>query len=171
MNANQSPPPSSSFRVGHGYDAHRLVAGRALVVGGVAIDWHLGLDGHSDADVLLHAICDACLGAAGLGDLGEHFPSSQAQHQDADSRAIARRVQRMLADARWRVHNIDCTIVAQRPEMAPHIPRMRQRIADDLAIAVEQVNVKATTTDGLGFCGREQGIAAHAVALLRRDDS
>ena len=154
------------MRIGNGYDVHPLVENRPLIIGGVTIDWHVGLAGHSDGDVLLHAICDACIGAAGLGDLGKHFPPSDAQYKDADSRTLLRQVQKMLAAENWRVVNIDCIVVAQRPKLAPHILPMRENIAADLAMDAGQVNVKATTTDGLGFCGREQGVAAYAVVLI-----
>ena len=154
------------MRIGNGYDVHQLVENRPLIIGGVTIDWHVGLAGHSDGDVLLHAICDACIGAAGLGDLGKHFPPSDAQYKDADSRTLLRQVQKMLAAENWRVVNIDCIVVAQRPKLAPHILPMRENIAADLAMDAGQVNVKATTTDGLGFCGREQGVAAYAVVLI-----
>ena len=154
------------MRIGNGYDVHRLVGNRPLIIGGVNIEWHLGLEGHSDADVLLHAICDACLGAAGKGDIGRHFPASDARHKDADSRAFVRHLRQMLADDAWRVVNLDCIIVAQRPNLSPYLPQMEANIADDLGLATESVNVKATTTEGLGFCGKEQGIAAYAVALL-----
>ncbi len=158
------------MRIGNGYDVHQLVENRPLIIGGVTIDWHLGLAGHSDGDVLLHALCDACIGAAGLGDLGKHFPPSDAQYKDADSRTFVRQVQNKLAADNWRVVNLDCIVVAQRPKLAPYISQMRENIAGDLAIDAGQVNVKATTTEGLGFCGREQGIAAHAVVLLQRLD-
>ena len=154
------------MRIGNGYDVHRLVGNRPLIIGGVNIEWHLGLEGHSDADVLLHAICDACLGAAGKGDIGRHFPASDARHKDADSRTFVRHLRQMLADDAWRVVNLDCIIVAQRPNLSPYLPQMEANIADDLGLATESVNVKATTTEGLGFCGKEQGIAAYAVALL-----
>ena len=154
------------MRIGNGYDVHPLVENRPLIIGGVTIDWHVGLAGHSDGDVLLHAICDACIGAAGLGDLGKHFPPSDAQYKDADSRTLLRQVQKMLAAENWRVVNIDCIVVAQRPKLAPHILPMRENIAADLAMDAGQVNVKATTTEGLGFCGREQGVAAYAVVLI-----
>jgi len=154
------------MRIGHGVDAHRLVDGRALIIGGVTIDWPRGLKGHSDADVLLHAVCDACLGAAGLGDIGRHFPPSDPAFAGADSRDLLRRVRRMLESRGWRARNIDCTVIAERPKLAAHTAAMARHIADDLGIAAAQVNVKATTTDGLGLCGREEGIAAMAVALL-----
>lgn len=158
------------MRIGNGYDVHPLVENRPLIIGGVSIDWHLGLAGHSDGDVLLHAICDACIGAAGLGDLGRHFPPSDAQYKDADSRTFVRQVRQLLAAENWQVVNLDCIVVAQRPKLAPYIPQMREHIIGDLEIDAGRVNVKATTTEGLGFCGREQGIAAYAVVLLEQPE-
>jgi len=154
------------MRIGHGYDVHALVAGRRLVLGGVEIPHAKGLLGHSDADVLLHAICDACLGAAGLGDIGRHFPDSDARYRDIDSRKLLREVCARIEQAGWQVGNLDSTIVAQAPRLAPYLPAMIGNIAADLGIAVAQVNVKATTTEKLGFAGREEGMAAHAVVLL-----
>ncbi|HZO03951.1 MAG TPA: 2-C-methyl-D-erythritol 2,4-cyclodiphosphate synthase [Burkholderiales bacterium] len=154
------------MRIGQGYDVHPLVAGRKLIVGGVEIPYHKGLEGHSDADVLLHAICDALLGAAGLGDIGRHYPDTDAAYAGADSRALLRDVATKLAARKLRVVNIDATIVAQAPRMAPHMPRMIANIAADLGILPAAVNIKATTTEGLGFVGRLEGIAAQAIALL-----
>ena len=154
------------MRIGHGYDVHPLVAGRDLVLGGVKIPHAKGLRGHSDADVLIHAICDACLGAAGLGDLGKHFPDTDAQYKNIDSRVLLRKVKDALASRGWKTANVDSTLVAQAPRLAPHIPQMIQNIAADLGIAPDCVNVKATTTEKLGFAGREEGIAAHAVVLV-----
>ena len=154
------------MRVGHGYDVHQLVAGRDLMLGGVKILHSKGLLGHSDADVLLHAICDACLGAAGLGDLGRHFPDSDPRYKDIDSRDLLRQVEALLDERGWRLENVDSTIIAQTPRLAPHIPAMVANIAADLGISADCVNVKATTTEKLGFAGREEGIAAHAVVLL-----
>lgn len=154
------------MRVGQGLDVHRLVPDRKLVIGGVEIPYHKGLDGHSDADVLLHAICDALIGAAGLGDIGEHFPDHDALYSGIDSRVLLREVARKLVAARWRVGNIDATIVAQAPRMAPHIPKMIGNIAADLGVSPAAINVKATTTEHLGFAGRSEGIAAIAVALI-----
>ena len=154
------------MRVGQGFDVHRLVEGRRLVVGGVEIPHEKGLLGHSDADVLLHAICDALLGAAGLGDIGKHFPDSDERYRGIDSRELLRHVVRLLAERKLRVVNIDATIIAEAPRMAPHIARMVANIAADAGIAPEWVNVKATTTEGLGFPGRGEGIAAQAVCLL-----
>lgn len=154
------------MRVGQGFDVHRLVAGRRLVVGGVEIAHDKGLLGHSDADVLLHAICDALLGAAALGDIGRHFPDTDEKYRDADSRTLLRAVAKLLADRGRRVVNIDATIIAQAPRMAPHIARMVANIAADVGIEAHYVNVKATTTEALGFAGRGEGIAAQAVCLV-----
>ena len=154
------------MRIGQGFDVHPLVAGRKLIVGGVQIAFHKGLDGHSDADVLLHAICDALLGAAGLGDIGRHYPDSDAAYAGADSRALLRDVAQKLKERKLKVLNVDATIVAQAPRMTPHMPRMIANIAADLGIQPAAVNIKATTTEGLGFVGRVEGIAAQAVALL-----
>jgi 2-C-methyl-D-erythritol 2,4-cyclodiphosphate synthase len=156
------------MRIGHGYDVHPLAAGRDLVIGGVKIAHPKGLLGHSDADVLIHAICDACLGAAGLGDIGRHFPDSDVQYRGIDSRILLRRVRETLEARAWRVANVDATVIAQAPKLAPHLAQMIERIAADLEIATSQVNVKATTTERLGFPGREEGIAAHAVVLLEQ---
>jgi len=154
------------MRIGHGYDVHQLVAGRKLIIGGVEIAHDKGLLGHSDADVLLHAICDALLGAAALGDIGKHFADTDAKFKNIDSRILLREVARMLKNAGFRVGNVDATIIAQAPKMAPHISTMVENIAADLGVAISAVNVKATTTEKLGFAGRGEGIAAEAVALL-----
>jgi 2-C-methyl-D-erythritol 2,4-cyclodiphosphate synthase len=154
------------MRIGTGFDVHRLVAGRKLVVGGVEIAHDKGLLGHSDADVLLHAICDALLGAAALGDIGKHFPDSHPKYKDIDSRMLLRQVRDLLRDRGRRVLNVDATIIAEAPRMAPHIPLMVENIADDLGIEPHYVNVKATTTEGLGYTGRGEGIAAQAVCLV-----
>ena len=154
------------MRIGQGFDVHPLVAGRKLVVGGVEIAHDKGLLGHSDADVLLHAICDALLGAAALGDIGRHFPDSDARYKGIDSRALLRKVAALVKDRGRRVVNIDATIIAEAPRMAPHIPAMVANIADDLKIEPHSVNVKATTTEKLGFTGRGEGIAAQAVCLI-----
>jgi len=156
------------MRVGQGSDIHALIAGRKLIVGGVEIAHELGLLGHSDADVLLHAIIDALLGAAGLGDIGRHFPDTDARYAGADSRALLRATRAKLADAGWRIVNIDSTINAERPRMAPHIPQMVERIAADLEIAATCVNVKAKTAEGLGFVGRREGMSADAMALIEK---
>ena len=154
------------MRIGHGYDVHQLVSGRKLIIGGVDIPHDKGLLGHSDADVLLHAICDALLGAAALGDIGKHFADSDAKYKNIDSRILMREVVRLVNNAGFRVGNIDATIIAQAPKMAPHIGNMVANIAGDLGVAINAVNVKATTTEKLGFAGRGEGIAAEAVALL-----
>lgn len=158
------------MRIGQGFDVHALVVGRKLVIGGVDIPFHLGLEGHSDADVLLHAVCDALLGAAGLGDIGRHFPDSDMRFKGIDSRKLLREVASQISEKGWRVGNLDATIIAQAPKMAPHIPAMESHIADDLGIAPELVNVKATTTEKLGFTGRGDGIAAQAICLLVHAD-
>jgi 2-C-methyl-D-erythritol 2,4-cyclodiphosphate synthase len=154
------------MRVGQGLDVHAFAEGRKLVIGGVEIPHARGLLGHSDADVLLHAICDALLGAAGLGDIGQHYPDSSPQYAGADSRVLLRSTLAKLKERKLRVVNVDATIVAEAPRMAPHIPRMVANIAADLGIAPDAVNVKATTTERLGFVGRDEGIAALAVALI-----
>ena len=154
------------MRIGQGFDVHPLVYGRKLVIGGVEIQYEKGLDGHSDADVLLHAICDALLGAAGLGDIGQHYPDSNAEFKGVDSRKLLRDVASKLASLNLQVVNIDATIIAQEPRMAPHMARMIGNIAADLGIAPAMINLKATTTELLGFLGRREGIAAQAVALI-----
>ena len=159
----------SDIRIGHGFDVHAFAENRRLIVGGVDIPYELGLAGHSDADVLLHAICDALLGAAGLGDIGRHFPDTDMAFAGIDSRILLRRVAGQLRERGWQVGNVDATIIAQAPKMAPHIARMTAHIADDLGIALDRVNVKATTTEKLGFTGRGEGIAAEAVCLIERD--
>lgn len=156
------------YRVGHGYDVHALVEGRRLVLGGVEIPHDKGLQGHSDADVLIHAICDALLGAAALGDIGRHFPDTSADYKDADSRDLLRDVIKLIYP--YKIVNIDATILAQAPKMAPHIADMIEKLSKDLGVSVDQINIKATTTEKLGMIGREEGIAAEAVALLRRGD-
>ena len=156
------------MRVGHGYDVHRLVEGRKLVLGGVEIPWEKGLLGHSDADVLLHALMDAMLGAAALGDIGRHFPDSDERYAGADSLQLLKEVSRLLSDAGYRLVNADCTILAQRPKLMPHIPGMRANIARALGTDVDAISVKATTEEGLGFTGDGSGIAAHAVVLIER---
>ena len=156
------------FRVGSGFDVHQLVAGRALIIGGVHIAYERGLLGHSDADVLLHAISDALLGAAALGDIGKHFPDTDPAHSGADSRVLLRTVVKRVFDAGWCVGNIDATIIAQAPKMAPHIAQMRCNIAADCGVELDCISVKATTTEQLGFTGRGEGVAAQASALLVR---
>lgn len=159
------------FRIGQGYDCHALVEGRRLVIGGVEIAHSRGLLGHSDADVLLHAITDALLGAAGLGDIGRHFPDTDARFAGADSRVLLREAVALVANAGYAVGNLDATIIAQAPRMAPHIALMQANIAADLGMAVTQVNIKAKTNERLGFLGREEGIAAEAVVLLYRKNT
>ena len=161
---------SLPFRVGHGYDVHRLVSGRALVLGGVTIPWEKGLLGHSDADVALHAVMDAVLGALGQGDIGGLFPDTDPAYAGADSRALLRQVAARMVQAGYVLGNLDVTILAQKPRLAAYIPEMVRRIAEDLRATPQQVNVKATTEEGLGFTGRGEGIAAHAVALIVRLD-
>ena len=156
------------FRIGNGYDVHRLVEGHDLIICGVKIPHCLGLLGHSDADVALHALADALLGAAALGDIGHHFPDTDPAYSGADSRMLLRRVVALIADKGYKVENVDVTIIAQAPKMSPHIEQMRQNVADDLGIALDSVSVKATTTERLGFTGREEGIAALASALISK---
>ncbi|GAB1233251.1 2-C-methyl-D-erythritol 2,4-cyclodiphosphate synthase [Ferrigenium sp. UT5] len=158
------------MRIGQGFDVHPLVAGRKLIIGGVDIPHEKGLLGHSDADVLLHAICDALLGAAALGDIGRHFADTDAQYKGIDSRILLREVLHRVRAAGWRVGNVDATLIAQAPKMAPHIPQMVEHIAADLHLEKHAVNVKATTTEQLGYTGRGEGIAAQAVVLLLADD-
>ncbi len=155
------------MRIGHGYDVHRLVPGRRLILGGVEIPWERGLLGHSDADVLTHALMDALLGAAALGDIGKLFPDSDPAYAGADSVELLRRVAALLREAGFAVENVDCTVLAQAPKLAPHLPEMRRRLAGALGLDEGRVSVKATTEEGLGFTGSGAGIAAHAVCLLR----
>ncbi len=157
------------FRIGQGYDCHALVPGRPLIIGGVTIPHHVGLLGHSDADVLLHAITDALFGAAGLGDIGRHFPDTDPQFKGADSRRLLREAGRRVAAAGYSIGNLDATIIAQAPKMAPHLPGMIANIAEDLGLDPSQVNLKAKTNERLGWEGREEGIAAQALALLTRE--
>ena len=154
------------MRIGSGYDVHKLVPGRPLIIGGVTIPYEKGLLGHSDADVLLHAISDALLGAAALGDIGKHFPDTDPAYKDADSLELLRKVGHLLSEKRYIIENIDATVIAQAPKMRPYIDQMREKIASALELDVNQVNVKATTEEGLGFTGAGEGIAAQAVALL-----
>ncbi|APZ44497.1 2-C-methyl-D-erythritol 2,4-cyclodiphosphate synthase [Acidihalobacter ferrooxydans] len=157
------------MRMGHGYDVHAFEAGDHLMLGGVRIAHTQAFKAHSDGDVLIHALCDALLGAAALGDIGRHFPDTDPRYAGADSRALLREVLQLLSAGGWRVANVDCTVVAQVPKLAPHVESMRENLASDLGLDVGRVNVKATTTERLGFAGREEGIAAHAVALIERD--
>ncbi|AOE64188.1 2-C-methyl-D-erythritol 2,4-cyclodiphosphate synthase [Pseudomonas corrugata] len=156
------------MRIGHGYDVHRFTEGDFITLGGVRIAHGFGLLAHSDGDVLLHALSDALLGAAALGDIGKHFPDTDPRFKGVDSRVLLRHVVSLIQAKGWKVGNVDNTIVAQAPKMAPHIEAMRQLIAEDLQVELDQVNVKATTTEKLGFVGREEGIAVHSVALLLR---
>ena len=155
-------------RIGHGYDVHRLVEGRRLILGGVDIPWERGLLGHSDADVLTHAVMDALLGAAGLGDIGQHFPDTDPAYAGADSLRLLAHVTALVRERGFTVGNVDATVLAQRPKLAPHIPQMRDNLARAMGVDPEQVNVKATTEEGLGFTGSGEGMAAHAVALIER---
>ena len=154
------------MRIGHGYDVHKLVEGRDLILGGVKIEHTLGLLGHSDADVLLHAVSDAMLGAAGLGDIGKHFPDTDPQYKGADSLELLRQVANKVAAKGYRVSNVDVTMIAQAPKLRPHIPQMERNIADAVGIGLDRVNVKATTEEHLGFTGEGLGMACHAVCLL-----
>ena len=158
----------NDYRIGQGYDVHRLVPGRKLILGGVDIPWETGLLGHSDADVLLHAIMDALLGAGALGDIGQLFPDSDPRYAGADSLALLKEVGSLVRAEGWEIVNIDSTIVAQRPKLSGHIPEMRRNAAEALGLEISRVGIKATTEERLGFTGREEGIAAQAVALLRR---
>ena len=159
---------TTAMRIGNGFDVHALVAGRRLVIGGVSIPYERGLDGHSDADVLLHAVCDAILGALGHGDIGRHFPDSDPAYKDADSRALLRSVWQRALDAGYALGNVDATVMAQAPKLAPYVAEMVANIAADLDASAQQVNVKATTTENLGFTGRGEGMAALATVLLVR---
>jgi 2-C-methyl-D-erythritol 2,4-cyclodiphosphate synthase len=154
------------MRIGHGYDVHRFIENRSLIIGGVTIPHTHGLEAHSDGDVLIHAICDALLGAAGLWDIGHHFPDNDEAFKNIDSRVLLRRVITDLKDLGWKVANIDATVVAQAPKLAPFIPDMRMLLAQDLNITGAEINIKATTTEKLGFAGRKEGIEAHAVSLI-----
>ena len=156
------------MRIGHGYDVHRLVEGRKCIIGGVDIPHETGLDGHSDADVLVHAVMDALLGALALGDIGKHFPDTDPRYKGADSMALLRHVAALIAKEGYRLGNLDATVLAQAPKLAPHIMKMRKNIAAALGCEVSRVSVKATTEEKLGFTGAKQGIAAHCVCLLER---
>ena len=156
------------MRIGHGYDVHRLVSGRPCIIGGVNIPFELGLDGHSDADVLTHAVMDSLPGALALGDIGKHFPDTDPRYKGADSIALLRHVAALVRESGWQLGNLDATVLAQAPKLAPHILQMRENLAAAIGCAVEQVSVKATTEEGLGFTGSKQGIAAHCVCLLER---
>lgn len=155
------------MRIGHGYDVHQLVSNRPLILGGVRIEHHQGLLGHSDADVLLHAVCDAIIGALGLGDIGQHFPDTDAQYAGADSRDLLRHVISLMRKQNYQLGNLDATIVAQQPKLLPHLAAMKTNLAADFSCQQGQLNIKATTTEKLGFVGREEGIEAHAVVILK----
>ncbi|HPF89665.1 MAG: 2-C-methyl-D-erythritol 2,4-cyclodiphosphate synthase [Flavobacteriales bacterium] len=157
------------FRVGFGFDVHQLVEGRELWLGGVHIPHPIGALGHSDADVLLHALCDALLGAAGLGDIGRHFPDTDARWKGADSKLLLKEVVRLLKEKGWQVGNVDLTLILEKPKIMPHVPAMRSIIAPILGVAEDAVSIKATTNEKMGFVGREEGVAAHAVALIQKD--
>lgn len=156
------------IRIGHGYDVHRLIAGRDLILGGVTIPWDLGLDGHSDADVLLHAVTDALLGAAAMGDIGKLFPDTDPQYRGISSLILLERAWKNISEAGYRLSNVDVTVIAQRPKLRPYIDDMVKHIAETLGVSTDQINIKATTEERLGFTGREEGIAAHAVCLLEK---
>lgn len=155
------------MRIGHGFDVHRLVTGRKCIIGGVEISYEKGLDGHSDADVLLHAICDALLGAAALGDIGKHFPPSDMRYKGIDSRELLRRVIKLLKEKNYAVQNIDATVICEAPKLSPHTAQMCANIAADCGVDLACINVKATTTEKLGFTGRGEGVAAEAVCLIQ----
>ena len=154
------------MRIGHGYDAHTFTSGRPLILGGVTVPYELGLAAHSDGDAVIHALCDALLGAAALGDIGKHFPDTANEFKNIDSRILLKKVQSLLAGKNLKLINADITIQAQAPKLAAHIPAMRENLAADLQTTIDNINIKATTTEGMGFIGRKEGIAAHAVALL-----
>jgi 2-C-methyl-D-erythritol 2,4-cyclodiphosphate synthase len=160
--------PGIAIRIGHGFDVHRLVSGRKCIIGGVDIPFEKGLDGHSDADVLLHAICDALLGAAALGDIGKHFPPTDMQYKDINSRELLRHVVALIKAKGYGVSNLDCTVICELPKLSPHTEQMRMNIAEDCALMLEAINVKATTTEKLGFTGRGEGIAAEVVCLIAK---
>jgi len=155
------------MRIGHGFDAHQFEAGRPLVIGGVTIPYEYGLAAHSDGDVLIHAVCDALLGAAAMGDIGSHFPDTSDQYDGIDSRILLRSVQQKLADNQYVIGNLDVTLIAQAPKMSPHIELMRKHLADDLDTTISNVSIKATTTENMGYTGRKEGIACHVVALIK----
>lgn len=159
------------MRIGHGYDVHRLTEGRKLILGGVEIPWEKGLDGHSDADVLLHAVMDAVLGAVAMGDIGRHFPDTDPAYRGADSRVLLRHVTGLMEQAGYRLGNLDVTIIAQAPKLAPSLSQMVEHLAADLKTQRENINVKATTEERLGFTGQGQGIACHAVCLLEKREN
>lgn len=155
------------MRIGHGYDAHRFAEGRRLILGGVHIPYSRGLLAHSDGDVLVHAVCDALLGAAALGDIGIHFPDNDDAYKDVNSRQLLVKVVAMIAQQGWMVNNLDCTFIAQAPKLKPYVTEMKRNLAQDLEVPESAINIKATTTEGMGFTGRGEGMAAHAMVLLR----
>ncbi len=167
MNQKQLPPPP--FRIGHGYDVHRFGEGDFIVLGGVKIPHHSGFIAHSDGDVLIHALCDALLGAIAAGDIGQHFPDTDQRYKNIDSAVLLEQTNQLLVKAGYAIANIDLTIIAQTPKMSPHIQAMSHTLAGVLNMEKTQINIKATTTEGLGFCGRQEGIAVHAVAMLYRN--
>jgi 2-C-methyl-D-erythritol 2,4-cyclodiphosphate synthase len=154
------------FRIGHGFDTHAFEVGKALILGGVTIPYPMGMKAHSDGDVILHAVCDSLLGAAALGDIGQHFPDNDAQFKNADSRHFLRYISRLVTDSGYQISNLDVTVLAEKPKLAPHVLQMRMNVAEDLSLSLDAVNIKATTTEKMGFVGREEGIACHAVALI-----
>ncbi len=160
-----------NIKIGHGYDVHQLVSGRKLILGGVEITHDKGLLGHSDADVVLHAICDAILGALALGDIGQHFPDTDSKYEGVDSRNLLKQITALMSSKNYKMCNLDVTIVAQAPKLSNHLSLMRENIASDLKSTIDQINIKATTTEKLGFVGRQEGIEAHAVVLLQYDDN
>jgi len=162
---------NTQFRIGFGYDAHRLVENRKLIIGGIEIPFEKGLLGHSDADVLLHAICDAMLGALALGDIGKHFPDTDPNYKDADSKELLRRVNRLVLANNYIINNIDSTVILEKPKLMNYVPQMRKTIAEILEIGLEQVSIKATTNEGMGFVGKGEGCAANAVVLLIKKES
>jgi len=160
--------PGIAIRIGHGFDVHRLVTGRKCIIGGVDIPFEKGLDGHSDADVLLHAICDSLLGAAALGDIGKHFPPTDMQYKGINSRELLRQVVALIKTKGYALSNLDCTVICEQPKLSPHTEQMRMNIAEDCLVLLEAINVKATTTEKLGFTGRGEGIAAEVVCLIAK---
>lgn len=158
------------MRIGYGYDVHRFEEGRPLILGGVEVPFSKGLAGHSDADVLLHSICDALLGACALGDIGQHFPDTDSEFKDIDSRLLLKEIYRLVRDEGWEIVNIDATVVAEEPKLAPYIQSIRECIAGDMQIALDQISVKATTSEGMGFEGRKEGISTRAVVLLTKNE-
>lgn len=159
---------ANMYRIGHGYDTHSFEIGRPLILGGVTIPHDKGMRAHSDGDVIIHALCDALLGAAGLGDIGQHFPDTDARFSNADSRIFLREVVQKISDRRYEINNVDVTVLAQAPKLAQYLPAMKSKLAEDMLITDEQINLKATTTEKMGFVGREEGIACYATALISR---